>query len=173
MPSHGQECGASHRRVSSSRRGAKARHAGAWRRVRASALSGTDRLTLSDVRRGFRFIAALPGLLRHPMTVTAARAILARRLAQRETDFIALMRRAVFGSPRSPYRRLFGLAVSEFLAAIGARPGAARMVERIWRDAGLLRVERRVPIVGASGKVLHCHVEGRSAARNTAPGTPP
>lgn len=53
--------------------------------------------------------------------------------------------------------------IAAFLAAIGARPGAAPMVERLWHDAGLLRVEREVPRVGASGKVLHWHAAGRSA----------
>jgi hypothetical protein len=62
--------------------------------------------------------------------------------------------------------------IAAFLAAVGARAGAARMAERLWRDAGLLRIERRRPTVGASGKVLHRHGDGRSAARGAAGGGP-
>jgi hypothetical protein len=66
-----------------------------------------------------------------------------------------------------------GAAVTgAFLQAIGERPGAARLVEWLWREARLLRVERRAPAVGASGKVLHCHADGRSASRAAAPGVP-
>jgi hypothetical protein len=60
--------------------------------------------------------------------------------------------------------------VAVFLGAVGGRPGGSRMVERFWRDAGLLRVERRLPTVGASGKVLHCHVDARAAAKGAAGG---
>jgi hypothetical protein len=45
-----------------------------------------------------------------------------------------------------------------FLAAIGAGSGAARIMGTVWRDARLLRVDRRAPLPGASGKILHLHV---------------
>ena len=31
----------------------------------------------------------------------------------------------------------------------------------VWRDAKVLRVERRLPLAAASGKVLHLHVVRR------------
>ena len=34
-----------------------------------------------------------------------------------------------------------------------------------WREAGLLRVERRAPLVTASGKILHLHANGPASAR--------
>jgi hypothetical protein len=44
-----------------------------------------------------------------------------------------------------------------FLAAIGRGSGAERIMSLVWRDAGLLRVERRPPVATATGKVLHLH----------------
>jgi hypothetical protein len=50
-------------------------------------------------------------------------------------------------------------AVAEtFLAAIGRGSGATRIMGTVWRDAKLLRVERREPRATVSGKVLHLHV---------------
>ncbi len=42
-----------------------------------------------------------------------------------------------------------------------------------WRDAKLLQVERRAPLAGPSGKVLHLYiaiVPGRAASRPRSPG---
>jgi phenylacetate-coenzyme A ligase PaaK-like adenylate-forming protein len=50
-----------------------------------------------------------------------------------------------------------------FLSAIATGPGAQQVMSLAWRDAGLLRVERRAPHVTASGKILHLHTSrGRS-----------
>jgi hypothetical protein len=43
-----------------------------------------------------------------------------------------------------------------FLDAI-APIGPERMMSRVWRDAGLFRVERREPVPTGSGKILHLH----------------
>ena len=48
-----------------------------------------------------------------------------------------------------------------FLSAIGADRGAQQVMSRAWRDARMLRVERRAPIVTASGKILHLHAGGQ------------
>lgn len=42
-----------------------------------------------------------------------------------------------------------------FLAAIGARSDAATVMSAAWRDAGVLRIERRSPTVAGSGKIAH------------------
>jgi hypothetical protein len=42
---------------------------------------------------------------------------------------------------------------------------------RLWRDAGLLRVERRPPLVTAAGKILHLHANG-GGSRPSSPGPP-
>ncbi len=54
-------------------------------------------------------------------------------------------------------------AVAEtFLSAIGAGQGAQNVMGLAWRDAGLLRVERRAPLATASGKILHLHAGGET-----------
>jgi hypothetical protein len=50
-----------------------------------------------------------------------------------------------------------------FLSAIGAGSGAEHVMALQWRQAGLVGVERRVPLATASGKILHLHQEQRSA----------
>jgi hypothetical protein len=57
-------------------------------------------------------------------------------------------------------------AIAEaFLTRIGAGPGAARVMGRVWQDAQLLRVERRPPIMTEAGKILHLHLERRDRRR--------
>jgi hypothetical protein len=75
---------------------------------------------------GARFLAKLPAFLRSPIGVAEAEAILRRRHAERETDFLALARRAVYGHPASPYRRLLKRAGCEY-----------GDLERLVRDEGL------------------------------------
>lgn len=48
--------------------------------------------------------------------------------------------------------------VAAFLAAVSQSTGAGRIVGLAWREGRVLRVERRPPLLGASGKVLHLHV---------------
>jgi hypothetical protein len=50
-------------------------------------------------------------------------------------------------------------AVAEaFLAAMSFGSGVERVMGLMWRQARLLRVERRSPLAAASGKILHLHV---------------
>jgi hypothetical protein len=51
-----------------------------------------------------------------------------------------------------------------FLAALGTGSGAERIMGTVWRDAKLLQVERRAPLTGASGKILHLHAARRRRA---------
>jgi hypothetical protein len=44
-----------------------------------------------------------------------------------------------------------------FLSALGPAGGTARIMAQVWRDAGLLTIERRVPEPTVSGKILHLH----------------
>ncbi len=47
-------------------------------------------------------------------------------------------------------------AVAEaFLSALGAGSGVKRVMGLLWRDAGLLTVERRAPLATPTGKILH------------------
>ena len=59
-----------------------------------------------------------------------------------------------------------------FLSAIGGGSGVERVMGTVWRDAGLLRVERRPPLATASGKVLHLHAAPRRAGGRTPADSP-
>jgi hypothetical protein len=61
---------------------------------------------LEDAVLGARFLLWLPAFLRSPVDRADAEAILRRRLATREIDFLALARHAVYPRPESPYRKL-------------------------------------------------------------------
>lgn len=47
----------------------------------------------------------------------------------------------------------------KFIASVSNGPGAERVMALAWRDAGLIRVERRPPITTSAGKILHLHHE--------------
>jgi hypothetical protein len=50
-------------------------------------------------------------------------------------------------------------AVAEaFLTAIGSVSVRERVMESVWRDADILRVERQMPLTTHAGKILHLHV---------------
>ncbi len=56
-------------------------------------------------------------------------------------------------------------AVAEaFLVALGSGRGPQQVMGLAWRDPGLLRVERRPPLVTPAGKILHLHVNGPAPA---------
>lgn len=61
--------------------------------------------------------------------------------------------------------------VDAFLAALDDGSSGRRMMRTIWRDQGLVELERGVPLATTSGKVLHLHVRpgesgpGRPAGR--------
>ncbi len=77
-----------------------------------------------DLHLGFRFVRGLPALLRHRVAVQEARAVLQRRLARREIDFLALARATIYRHPRSPYRELLRLAGCEY----------GDLERLVWRD---------------------------------------
>ena len=67
-----------------------------------------------DLVRRLRFLVHLPAYLRNPLTIPEARAILRRRLEQREEDFLNLIKFAVLGNPTNPYRALLQQAGCEY-----------------------------------------------------------
>ncbi|MCI0632971.1 MAG: hypothetical protein L0206_03505, partial [Actinobacteria bacterium] len=81
---------------------------------------------LEDVVAGMRLLWRLPAYLRHPIDGLQARGILRRRLAEREADFLALVRATIYGHAASPYRRL--------LARVGCESGD---VERLVSQGGV------------------------------------
>ena len=79
-----------------------------------------------DLAVGARFAAGVARFLRRPLGPAAARAALRRRLAEREAEFVDLVRRGIYANPRSPYARL--------LAHAGCEPAD---LERLVRDRGV------------------------------------
>ena len=66
-----------------------------------------------------------------------------------------------------------GEVVATFLAAIGQGGGAERVMALAWRDAGILRIERRPPLATPSGKILHLHVARGASGPATRSDRPP
>jgi hypothetical protein len=83
-----------------------------------------------------RFLGSLPGFLRRPVGSAGARATLGRRIESREPDFLALVRRAVYGHAASPYRRLLRAAGCEY-------PDLERLVAREGVDGALRLLHRQ------------------------------
>ena len=65
---------------------------------------------LADLKMYGRFAWGLPSLLRHTISLEEAQALVQRRLAERETNFLRLVERGIFGYPKSPYLPLLKLA---------------------------------------------------------------
>jgi len=106
-----------------------------------------------------RFALGLRKFLRQKITLAEAEAIVRQRLAQRESNFLRLMERGIFGYPQSPYLPLLQIARCE--------PGDIRNMIRDKGLEGTLRKLRkagvyvtfeefkgRKPIV-RDGKVFH------------------
>jgi hypothetical protein len=71
-------------------------------------------LSLGEVADGMRLLAALPFYLRQPLIPEHARALLQRRFAARERDFLTLVRTVVYAAPASVYRHLLRHAGCEY-----------------------------------------------------------
>lgn len=53
-----------------------------------------------------RFVGGIGSYLRHPLTLEECRQIVSEAERRRDDNFLILLRRAVYGNPRSPYLRL-------------------------------------------------------------------
>ena len=69
---------------------------------------------IADALLGAHLLRELPAFLRRPLDLAEARAIVRQRLAHRGTDFLTLVRREIYGNPRSPYRPLLAHAACEY-----------------------------------------------------------
>ena len=83
-------------------------------------------LPIDELAAATRLFLGLPVFLRQPVQPDRARLLVRGWLERRETDFLALVRDAVYAQPAHPYRRLLGLA--------GCEPGD---LERLVRQDGL------------------------------------
>jgi hypothetical protein len=68
---------------------------------------------LSDLKMYARFAWGLRSFLRETITLEEAEAIVRKRLAEREDNFLRLVEKGIFGYPRSPYLPLLKLAQVE------------------------------------------------------------
>lgn len=85
-----------------------------------------------------RFAGGLGDFLRRPISPAEARAIVARRMGEREENFLRLVERGVFGYPASPYLPLFKLAGCEMgdVSAMTRSHGLEQTLGKL-RDAGV------------------------------------
>ena len=63
-----------------------------------------------DVKMYARFARGLSDFLKNPLSLDEARAIVRRRMEERESNFLRVVERGVFGYPASPFLPLFKLA---------------------------------------------------------------
>jgi hypothetical protein len=104
-----------------------------------------------DVRAGLRLLTGLPAFVRRPLTLAESRHRLAERLAERETDFLRVVRRAV-SVEASPYRALLRRAGCEDgdLAQLLREDGVEGALRTLAREGVYVTVDEfkgRQPIV--------------------------
>lgn len=107
---------------------------------------------------GVKLIGRLPSFLRNGVGLEQAEAIVTRRLDQRQADFLALARRAIYGSAPSPYRRLLqmiGCELGDLERLIGAG-GVEGALHVLFRQGVYLSIDEfkgRRPIVRGPTRV--------------------
>ena len=111
-----------------------------------------------DLRTAAGFLSRLPRYLHHPVTVAEARAALRQRLDRRDSDFLALVRRAVYENPGSPYRTLLAAAGCEYgdLERLIVRDGLESTLRALLRAGVYLTVSElkgRRPVARGSTKI--------------------
>ena len=113
---------------------------------------------VQDLRTAAGFLSRLPRYLRHPVSLAEARAALRRRLDHRDADFLALVRRAVYENPGSPYRTLLAGAGCDYgdLERLVARDGLESALRTLLRAGVYLTVSElkgRRPVVRGSTRI--------------------
>jgi len=108
--------------------------------------------SLEDLEIATRFLWQLPSFLRHCTTVEEATATLHRRFQSRESDFLMLVRRAIYQNSESPYRKLLALAGCEYgdLEKLVGQCGLEDTLRVLFRQGVYLTVDEfkgRRPIV--------------------------
>ncbi len=90
-----------------------------------------------------RFLGGLGAFLDAPLSSQDCRAAVADSLRDREAGFLDLMRRAVYGNPRSPYLALLRLAGVEYgdVAGLVSRDGVEATLEKLHEAGVHVRLE--------------------------------
>jgi hypothetical protein len=85
-----------------------------------------------------RFASGLPRFLRHPISLEQARHIVAQDNRERESNFLLLMRRAIYANAHGPYRALLDWAAVEYgdLESGVRKDGIEATLEKLF-DAGV------------------------------------
>jgi hypothetical protein len=100
-------------------------------------------LSIGDLRLGCRFLRGLPGFLKHPWELDEARDAIRLRLERRGARFLAMMARAVYGNPVSPYRALLthsGCTQGDLVRLV-ERDGVEGALQTLAREGVYLTVE--------------------------------
>jgi hypothetical protein len=105
-----------------------------------------------DLQSFGRFLVELPAFLKNPITLEQAQAAARRRLATRESSFLRIMERGVYGYPRSPYLPLLrraGCQLGDVHALVRDRglEGALRALRAEGVYVGFEEFKGRRPIV--------------------------
>ena len=110
---------------------------------------------IDNLKMYLRFASGLRSYVRQSLTLNEARRIIGRRMAERETRFLHLVRRGIFEYSKSPYLPLMELAgceygdISNMLGADGLKATLLRL-----RQAGVYvsyeELKGRVPMVRGS-----------------------
>ena len=90
-----------------------------------------------------RFVSRLPAYYRQPLEPREAARIVRRRLEQREADFLALARQAIYGHPGSPYLELLRRVDCQEgdLVRLVGREGVEGALETLLRQGVYLTVD--------------------------------
>jgi hypothetical protein len=107
-----------------------------------------------DLVSAARLFLGLPSFLRHPEPAVTAHAVIRRRLAERESVFLELVRRAIYARPESPYARLLRQAGCEWgdLARLVRHDGIEGSLGALYRAGVFLRADEakgRQPVIRA------------------------
>ena len=113
-----------------------------------------------DLRGAAGLATSVVRLLRHPLGLSEAREELARRLAQREQDFLALAREAIYGHPAGVYRRLLRHAGCEYgdLERLVCQKGLEATLRELLRQGVYLSVDE------GTAKTMAADADGGIAA---------
>jgi hypothetical protein len=111
-----------------------------------------------DLRTAAGFLSRLPRYLRHPVSGAEARTALRQRLDRRDSDFLTLVRRAIYENAGSPYRTLLAAAGCEYgdLERLVSRDGLESALRALLRAGVYLTVSElkgRRPVVRGSTKM--------------------
>jgi hypothetical protein len=121
-------------------------------------MSGSREDIASEARAFARFLWGLPRFLRQRMSLDEAKAIIQRRLREREQNFLDSLEAGVFANPRSPYRAMLDLAGCESgdLRQSVGQHGLEATLRRLREEGVYVTFEEfkgRAPIVRAGRQI--------------------